>query len=498
MVNGTTYYVSQTLNACESIRTSVAVTVNSTSAPTALAQVFCIGAKISDLLATGTSLKWYADLTGGSVLSLSAALVNNTTYYVSQTNTTTGCESERTAVNVVVNTTAAPVALPLTPYAGQTVAALTATGTALKWYEVLTGGSPLATSTLLTTKTYYASQTLNSCESTRTALVVTLIIKPTLSYGIAVQNYPMGKVIYPLTIVNTGDLVSSAGYTISPTLPTGLTFDKTTAKISGTPTVITAAKTYTISGSNASGTGTTTISLEVTRLFKPNNFSIATVGETCLGENNGEINIKAVELLTYVATINSKSYEFAADGLTVSNLPSGVYTISISVKGETYAQSFTANVSKGSTITLKSSIATNKVAIQMTEGTAPYTVSLDGIELLKTSVSSFEVDLKNGGLLEVKTSKLCEGVYSQKIARTFESIVAFPNPTNGIFEIGIPSIFVDEVLVEVYSIDSKLIFSKSCLIENSTLKLNLEAQMNGIYFAKVYLDKPYFIKIIKQ
>ena len=498
LVDGTTYSVTQTVNSCESASTSVLVTLNTTPVPTAAAQTFCIGAKVSDLIATGTDLKWYAAQTGGSVLTAATALVDNTTLYVSQTNTTTACESERTAVNITVITTPAPVGVALTPYAGQTVASLTATGTALQWYDTLTGGTALATSTVLTTKTYYVSQTLNSCESARTAVIVTLIIKPTLSYGVALQSYPMGKAIYPLTLVNTGDAVSSAGYTISPTLPTGLSINKTTGVISGTPTVISAEKVYTISGSNASGTGTTTVKLEVTRFLSSNNYSISTVGESCLGEANGEIRIKAVEALTYVATINNQSYEFAADGLTLSNLPSGVYTISISVKGETAVQIFTVNISKGSTITLKSSIATNKVDIQMMEGTAPYTIYIDDVAVLNTSNSVFQVDIKNGGLLEVKTSKLCEGVFSQYFPIIFESISAFPNPSNGVFEISVPSMLLNQVVVEVYSLDSKLIFSKMCPIENSKIKLNLEGHVNGVYFVKMYLDKMYNIKIIKQ
>jgi len=59
---------------------------------------------------------------------------------------------------------------------GATVADLTATGTAIQWYATSSGGSPLATSTALTTAThYYASQTINGCESTsRFDVTVTL------------------------------------------------------------------------------------------------------------------------------------------------------------------------------------------------------------------------------------------------------------------------------------------------------------------------------------
>ncbi len=49
------------------------------------------------------------------------------------------------------------------------------------------------------------------------------------------------------------------GYTISPALPAGLSFASATGIISGTPTVASAATTYTITGTNSSGSSTTTV-----------------------------------------------------------------------------------------------------------------------------------------------------------------------------------------------------------------------------------------------
>ncbi|MXN93365.1 hypothetical protein GR160_19265, partial [Flavobacterium sp. Sd200] len=166
-----TYYVSQTLNSCESTRTAVAVTINTTTAPTASAQTFCNGATVASLTANGTSLKWYSVATGETQLATTAALATGT-YYVSQT--LNSCESTRTAVAVTINTTAAPTASAQTFCNGATVASLVANGTAVKWYSVATGGTQLATTATLATGTYYVSQTLNSCESTRTAVAVTI------------------------------------------------------------------------------------------------------------------------------------------------------------------------------------------------------------------------------------------------------------------------------------------------------------------------------------
>ncbi|PSJ71538.1 hypothetical protein C7N43_38820, partial [Sphingobacteriales bacterium UPWRP_1] len=54
--------------------------------------------------------------------------------------------------------------------------------------------------------------------------------------------------------------ITPVPYTISPALPSGMSFNQTTGVISGTPTVVTATTTYTITAGNASGNGSTTIS----------------------------------------------------------------------------------------------------------------------------------------------------------------------------------------------------------------------------------------------
>jgi sugar lactone lactonase YvrE len=170
-----TYYVSQTVNSIESSRTSVAVTINTTSAPTATAQAFCNAASVGNLAATGTGLKWYSVATGGTVLASTVGLSTGT-YYVSQT--LNSCESSRTSVAVTINTTSAPAATAQTFNNGATVANLAATGTSLQWYTVATGGTALASTTVLSSGNYYVSQTLNSCESPRTLVAVTINTAP--------------------------------------------------------------------------------------------------------------------------------------------------------------------------------------------------------------------------------------------------------------------------------------------------------------------------------
>ena len=83
-------------------------------------------------------------------------------------------------VNITQCTTAAPTAAATqTVCSNATVANLVATGTAVKWYSVASGGTQLASTTALTNNTtYYASQT-NVCEGTaRVAVTVNFTVVP--------------------------------------------------------------------------------------------------------------------------------------------------------------------------------------------------------------------------------------------------------------------------------------------------------------------------------
>ncbi|MHA3788247.1 Ig-like domain-containing protein [Flavobacterium hauense] len=170
-----TYYITQTLNTCESTATAVTVVVNSTAAPTASQQFFCTGETASQLLATtlpDATVIWSA--TEGGVALASNTALQTGTYYVRQI--TNECISPSTAVSVVVYTTAAPGAADQPFCAGATVENLisdTTTGAIVKWYSTL-NGNVLDGSTLLETGTYYVTQTLNDCESTATEIQVTI------------------------------------------------------------------------------------------------------------------------------------------------------------------------------------------------------------------------------------------------------------------------------------------------------------------------------------
>ena len=84
---------------------------NCNDSPTALPQTICANATVSNLVATGTDLHWYANATVRAALD-NFAILTSGTYYVSQT--IGNCESPRTPVAVTVTPQISPTFTPIT------------------------------------------------------------------------------------------------------------------------------------------------------------------------------------------------------------------------------------------------------------------------------------------------------------------------------------------------------------------------------------------------
>lgn len=256
----TVFYVSQTVNNCESAK--VAITVN-VVAPTAIPQVenavYCLNDTPQQLIATGSNLLWYTTPVGG--MGEAQAPIPDTTlagtflFYVTQN--TVGCESQRAPITVTVND------LPIPPVANSPVSycldeaasPLEANGTNLLWYTAAVGGNPSNITPTPQTHTpgntiYYVSQQLNNCESERTPITVQVHAPLSLSLpqdGRLCDNF--SATVYRSYVIETG--LDSNDYTFQ-------WFDLN----SGTPELIAAA---------------VTDSFEV---FNPGNFGVVATNST--------------------------------------------------------------------------------------------------------------------------------------------------------------------------------------------------------------------------
>jgi gliding motility-associated-like protein len=149
-----------TVNGC-SVTVTKAISINTPAAPVATTTVnLCQGVTASALTATalaGHTLQWYTVASGGtaSTTAPSPSTVNTGTisFYVSQKNNTTICESPRTAITVTINPSLAITAQPFataqtycingTPIDLSVTA--TGSGTTYQWYSNTTASTTGAT-----------------------------------------------------------------------------------------------------------------------------------------------------------------------------------------------------------------------------------------------------------------------------------------------------------------------------------------------------------------
>lgn len=199
---------------------------------------------------------------------------------------------------------------------GATVANLSATGLNIKWYTTSSGGSALASNTLLTSGTYYGSQTVSGCESVdRLAVSVTMLATNTVSSASSFPTVCANTAITPITHITTG--ATGIGSPIG--LPTGVSasWASNTITISGIPSIY-GVFNYSIPLSGGCGTVTatgtitveaapTTASISTTKFNYIGTLTTNTLGGTIPSTGNGVWSITSGGTGTFSAQTNGNS-----------------------------------------------------------------------------------------------------------------------------------------------------------------------------------------------
>lgn len=188
--NTTTFYALASVNGClEGFRTAVIATVNTTPVITSTTDALICDEGSGVLTATASAgiINWYSTLVGGVTLgsgdSFTTPVVTaTTTFYIDATDN--ACTTPtRTPVTLIVQKTPIPIANTIQTFCdieNATVADLVITGSNILWYVSDSGGTALNLTESLNSTTYYASQTINGCESL-TRLAVDVLIHETVN-----------------------------------------------------------------------------------------------------------------------------------------------------------------------------------------------------------------------------------------------------------------------------------------------------------------------------
>lgn len=136
---------------------------------------------VANLTPSGSQYQWFDSVSSTTALSASTVLVTGN-YYVKEVNSTTGCESGRTAIAVTINESDAPIlATDGQNFCGldqpklQDLSNKTTVDDALVWFDALQNGNQLAANVLLKDgMTYYGYNFTSSTNCYSNALEVTV------------------------------------------------------------------------------------------------------------------------------------------------------------------------------------------------------------------------------------------------------------------------------------------------------------------------------------
>jgi len=149
-------------------------------------------------------------------------------------------------------------------------------------------GTPSAASPA-TVYTLNATNSAGTSADAQVTLTVNAPVPPSnLTYSTNPAVYAVGTAIANNNPSNSGGSITS--YSVSPGLPSGLSLSVMTGVISGTPTAVTPATNYTVTGSNAGGSTTAVVNITVnnappSNLAYSTNPAVYTVG-TAIANNN--------------------------------------------------------------------------------------------------------------------------------------------------------------------------------------------------------------------
>jgi photosystem II stability/assembly factor-like uncharacterized protein len=221
-----------------------------------------------------------------------------------------------------------------------------------------------------------------------------------------------------------------------------------------------------------------------------NNFSVLTVGESCISSNNGSISIEATEPLDYTATISGNgvdTFQNFTAAASFTDLTSGDYTVCITITGQPdYELCYNITIVEPEDLSVSSKIDTfdNKVTLNLSGGKV-YTINLNN-EVYRTSEAEITLPLSLvENTLTVSTDKECQGVYKETIVLSSELFI-YPNPiASGDVTIYLGNTSSEQVEMALFDLSGRTVFRKQFTPVANEVRFNVDGLPGGVYLLNV-------------
>ncbi|UJH66479.1 thrombospondin type 3 repeat-containing protein [Allomuricauda sp. SCSIO 65647] len=236
-----------------------------------------------------------------------------------------------------------------------------------------------------------------------------------------------------------------------------------------------------------------------------NNFALKTIGESCISNNDGVVEITADMNLDYIATLTDEGGADTTndfnDTTSFGDLSAGDYTLCILVEGQSeYERCFDITITEPESLSVNSKISSLNSEVTLTlSGGERYFINLND-EIFTTSRSEITLPLKKiENVLSVRTDKDCQGSHEETILLS-SKVFIYPNPvSSGTLNVYLGSGEFEQVGASIYDIDGKIVFKKDIRPENGQIIMDVSGFSQGLYLLNIKTERSLLnFKILKR
>ena len=238
-----------------------------------------------------------------------------------------------------------------------------------------------------------------------------------------------------------------------------------------------------------------------------NNFQITKYDTSCVNKNNGRIEIEAQADFTYrVAVLGPDGYEnnrtFTANGLRLSNLSSGDYSLCItSPEDASFEVCYTASIGQPEPFSVSAKILANSEELHLNvTGADSYRVSLNNKTYTVTQKTQKRFPLEKGiTTLKVMVLGSCATVYTQRLYLANKALV-YPNPSKGQIKV-IAGGNYPRARVQIYPVNGEIRYEALHRFDSTDREISLDVSgySAGLYIIRlIHTEGEESLKLIVQ